>query len=317
MDQARRLRSGLELLLELRAVRAHGGDIPDLDRLQRVQAVAQETGGMATLVAEIMASRTGLPVIDDRPVVLGGRQFVGWSPDGTPRGHDISHPRVGWDLAAARVAVPLVVARPGRATMGVTALEQLAGDVRTQRAFGPEEGRAVARWLGHRAPEIAAQHGVGPCGSVATTTRARPGQVATAAVRLVLGDGLTHARIGAAGRWSGSTLVITHWETVRIVSTAVRRLIGSMIQPAGRDAARVRELAEPIGISHALIRDLLPAVDDALEPILPYVPDLETHTDRDPDGIPSVADHLGLIYGMATLVGVGRLMTATGDSPTP
>ena len=102
------------------------------------------------LVGEIMASATGTRSDAEHALVLGGRRFTGWDPDGYPEGcHVVSH-GVGTDLALARLAVPIVATRKREARVGIAALGQLAQDVRRQRSLGGEQSRAVARVIRRR-----------------------------------------------------------------------------------------------------------------------------------------------------------------------
>ena len=92
-------------------------------------------------------------------------------------------------------------------------------------------------------------------------------------------------------------------------------MLASILCHHDRDVAQVDDRAAALGTDPSLVRDLLPVVDPALRPLADRVPALLPPVDERPIGVREVPDVLGLIYGMATLVGVGRLIEAAAAQP--
>ena len=150
-----------------------------------------------------------------------------------------------------------------------------------------------------------------------TRTAVAPEDLAVAAVRMVIGQGLAHARLGAAGQWSGTTLFASHWETSRALSPSVSALIGSILRRDDQGVTSLPAQADRLGLEPALVRDLLPVLGEALGPLERILPDATFHAEARPSGIPTVPDPLGLVYGIATLVGAGRLIESRPGQPAP
>lgn len=303
-----RFRRSLELLVSLKSARNGTAGLPKLDVLRQVQRAAHDTGGLPALVAEIVAAYTGL--VDDQaaPSVLAGREFRGFDRDGSPRGGDATYGRLSLDLALARIAVRLVASREEKAESGIRALELLAHDLVVQGQIGTGATQAVVDRLRSQMFRSQGEVLVGPSGAVVSRSRQSPMELARQSARMTIGEGLTHARLAAAGRWGNSTLTITHWETARAVSPAVSGLISSIVQIADRDTDRIDEQAKAIGIAPSLLRELLPSTDSAIAPLAKYVRGCDLEVEARPPGVPVVHDTLGLIYGIASLAGTTRLM---------
>lgn len=312
LDSARRLRTAVQLLLALKDARPPDKDPLDQDKLLRVEALARRTGGLAAMVSEIMAAYTATEYPAEEPLVLGGRAVRGRRVGNIPNGSSVAYPGAAVDASLARVAVPMATHNTSRARTAITVLDDLRRDVRHQKAIDLHEVRAVERKLSLCAPHIAGSLTVGDGGALVTTTGAPTDAIASDAVELVTVHGLVHARIGAAAHWCGDLLYVSHWETLRGISPRVRRMINSMVDPDRSWQDEVRSQAGAWRIDPGLFHDLLPVAIDAMEPLIELGAARTLASARPCNPmIPTVPDDLGLIYGVACLVGVSRLLDST------
>ena len=308
LSHAQRVGPAVGLLRELKAARSDGRSLPDRDRLRRVHDRALATGGLAALVAEVMAACCPTaPPLDRGPAARVD--------DGDPPGFDIRREDrwVGVDLMAARLAVPLVSSRRDRSAAAVRVLEQLVHDVRRPAATVPA-AHELARHLRQHAPELAGSVTVSSTGRVSTHRDDPAGDaLAVAAIRLVRDHGTVHGRLGSALRSSGTQVSITGWETARRVSPEVRRLIGVIVEPDRRNPTVMGRTCTAIGLPPSLLDDALPVLDPMLAPLTRRStgpPDSTAHRPDPP--LAQVPDLLGLVYAVADLVTVATLLDPPG-----
>lgn len=315
-----RVAATASLVRALRDTRIGVGDVPDRGALLEVQRLADRSGGLARLVAELMPSYTGVPLGSARTGRDGGE---GGRP-GTGATAAAERLFVGAELTAARTALRVATAAGGDAIRtAMRSLEQLASDVGAVRdpSARRSHGLGMAE-VWSRAVDGQGELQVSPDGSIAWFGRdVDPERLPVAVLRLQHRHGVVHGRLGGSSEWRADGLRVANWHRARLIGATtldfLRRFMDVVSEPSAVADRGLLEAGRSVGIGPDQVARAVPVLRETV----PNAVDAWRETDWGRSGptgvgVPAgsrharrVPDPLGVIYALADLVAAETLMS--------